>query len=334
MDTRRFASTMRACETASGHAPSPAPMWSHLRITRLRAEYRADGPCSLTESRGPMLRGALGFALKRMACLHDSKTCEPCPARDRCAFGAMYERGEAGADVPFDRPMPYFLTLPRDEPTQFEAGDRLALTATLVGSGRVWLPWLVAALTSIGPAGLGEHRHPFTLVRLAVEAPVGCDTELSVACAGIGQRIGELDGLSLAAVRPLRPDATLRFQTPADLRRKGRLVERPDAALLLSRLFRRLGGLLECYAGWQPEGFDFAGLLNEARAITCRSARLEERSIDRFSAGVGLKHSLSGVIGRVEMSGIPPRIWPYLVVGESIHIGKGASFGMGHYILE
>jgi CRISPR/Cas system endoribonuclease Cas6 (RAMP superfamily) len=38
---------------------------------------------------------------------------------------------------------------------------------------------------------------------------------------------------------------------------------------------------------------------------------------------------LGGVVGRMEVEGVPETLWPWLRLGETIHVGKGTSFGLG-----
>jgi CRISPR/Cas system endoribonuclease Cas6 (RAMP superfamily) len=40
---------------------------------------------------------------------------------------------------------------------------------------------------------------------------------------------------------------------------------------------------------------------------------------------------LGGVVGRMEIVGVPDLLWPWLRLGELVHVGKGTSFGLGRY---
>ncbi len=310
-------------------------MWSHLRLTVLHVEYRAEQPCRLPEYQGSMLRGSLGHALREVACFDESGPCRRCPHTDRCAAGSLFDLpNPADSKSRFDRPMPYVLTPPLDGRVEFEAGDGFLLTLALVGNGRVWLPWVMGALAWMGQQGFGQERYPFKLARIWAEVPVGHLHELHMRSWSVGEWVGEISGSSIVAAYPPRDRVTIHFLTPTDLRRKGQRIERLDGAILMSRLLRRLGGLLQTYCRWCPGGFDFTTLVDEASGILCRDQSLEFRHLERLSTRQGARHPLSGIIGRVELSQIPARLWPYLVAGERTHVGKGASFGMGKYVLE
>jgi hypothetical protein len=307
-------------------------MWNRLNMTVLRAEYRAERPCRLPDSVGPMLRGALGYALKPLACFGGSDSCEPCPAWDRCAFGALYNTSEGSTS--HDHPAPYILTPPLDGRRELAARDTIEFTFTLVGSGRVWLPWVIGALTVMGRQGWGESRDPFILCRLRAESPPGRLTEIRVQSAGIGEQIGEIQCEQLISSRPARESALLRFLTPADLRKDGRPIDYFDGPTFVSRLLRRVGSLAEHYGGWSPEGFDFLAIVAESSSMICTDRGLHQYQTERLSTRQDRRHPLTGLVGRVELSHISPRLWPYLLVGERLHVGKGASFGMGKYVME
>jgi hypothetical protein len=314
-------------------------MWSHLRLTVLRATYQAEQPCRLPAQKGATFRGALGYALKELACAGGPEPCRGCLRRDLCAYGALYEPPDpAGDAAAFDRPMPYVLTPPEDRREGFAPGDRIELVLTLVGSGRAWLPWVVAALERMGRSGLGWGRRPWTLVRLDAEGPPGAWSDLGFTpfprleprpCGAT-----ELDGAALVAAWPPRREIALSFLSPTHLSQHGRQAHSVDGPLVVRRLLRRLGGLVETYCGGSARGFDFAALVSSAERIRCRAHRLSMRTWERYSTDTQQRHPLSGFVGRVELEDVSPDLWPYLVLGQWVHVGKGASFGMGKYTLD
>ena len=54
---------------------------------------------------------------------------------------------------------------------------------------------------------------------------------------------------------------------------------------------------------------------------------------ERYSNRLESKHPLSGLVGRALLSDIPEPLWPYLILGQWVHVGKSASFGQGRYIV-
>jgi CRISPR-associated endoribonuclease Cas6 len=41
----------------------------------------------------------------------------------------------------------------------------------------------------------------------------------------------------------------------------------------------------------------------------------------------------AGLVGRALLSDIPEPLWPYLILGQWVHPGKSASFGLGRYFV-
>ena len=51
---------------------------------------------------GSMLRGALGFALKRVTCINPSYNCDGCFAKDNCLYYDFYEKQNSFHPFRFD----------------------------------------------------------------------------------------------------------------------------------------------------------------------------------------------------------------------------------------
>jgi len=228
-----------------------------------------------------------------------------------------------------------FLTPPGNWRTRSGAEEPFELTLTLVGRGRLRLPWMVGGLLLLGARGFGPHPVPFVLSKLDAEGPVGERTPLRVLSGGVGSRVPEMDISTLLAARPYRKSAVIHWVTPLDLLRDGRRVLEPDPKTLLKRLLRRLGDLARYHCGWSPESFVFDDMLTLAEGIECRGLDLKYHRSARVSHGQGGgMQPLEGVIGRMELANIPPEIWPYLVAGEWVHVGKSINFGLGKYVID
>ena len=57
------------------------------------------------------------------------------------------------------------------------------------------------------------------------------------------------------------------------------------------------------------------------------------REWERLSVQRGIKHPLAGLTGRALVTNIAEPLWPYLIVGQWVHVGKAASFGQGRYMV-
>jgi CRISPR-associated endoribonuclease Cas6 len=318
-------------------------MWRFISLTVLRAEYRVGRDGALPEYLGSTLRGVFGHALRAVSCAEPDSPCASCPRIDRCAAGAMFDssggEGSAARNAGdgaggFDRPRPYVLDVPPRRSAAYSAGESIRLGVTLVGRARIWSPWVIAALDGIGRLGLGVERQPVSLVRLTAIGPAGTELELDPRSHGIGARIPELSGAAIVAEGPAPADqAIIVLTTPADLQQKGRRLDRLDGPAFFRRLIRRVGTLAETY-GSPPPGAptcDYHALAELADRVEVVDQEISTQTWERYSNRREAKHPLCGLVGRALFAGIAEPLWPYLVLGQWVHQGKGASFGQGRY---
>jgi hypothetical protein len=128
-------------------------------------------------------------------------------------------------------------------------------------------------------------------------------------------------------------ELTLHFITPLRLQKNGRALppEKLDARTLLMALVRRASLLAEFHAnGALVE--DFASLL-AASANIQDSKHLVWQDWTRFSSRQQQKMTLGGVVGDWTISGTLTPFIPFLRLGEWLHVGKEAAFGLGRYTL-
>ncbi len=106
---------------------------------------------------GSAWRGALGYALRRLACLTGAPDCAGCPEIHRCAYAYVFDTpippGAAKMRRYTQAPHPFVLREVRTD-----AGVDLHLT--LVGRSNAYLPLLVLALMQAAenPRGIAGHR--------------------------------------------------------------------------------------------------------------------------------------------------------------------------------
>ena len=69
----------------------------------------------------------------------------------------------------------------------------------------------------------------------------------------------------------------------------------------------------------------------DAQSVRTVDSRLEWREWDRYSARQDQRVPMGGFVGHVGYAGDPARFSPWLALGEWVHVGKGATFGLGRY---
>jgi hypothetical protein len=273
----------------------------------------------------------LGHALRSVACRHPGALCERCDSTEDCAYSWLFEAGRAeNAPDRFDRPVPYVLRPPLGNRECFHPGDELELRLTLVGCARDWLATVAGALGRIRHLGLGRRQSRWRLSALAAVEPQGMRPILDPETF-TGDRPREWDGNALATACPASP-FRMEFLTPTLLETKGECPEL-TASMICKRLLRRMAGLAERYCGWCDTSFDFQSLVRAAERIRCENQQLVEVDFERCSTRQHRRIPLTGFVGQITLFGVPVELRPYFAVGQWLHIGRRASFGLGAYRL-
>jgi hypothetical protein len=130
------------------------------------------------------------------------------------------------------------------------------------------------------------------------------------------------------------PDSLrLALQTPVRLKRNGRYLgaRALDARALLGALAARVAMLAELY-GTGPRAFERSLAHAAIDQITLEAERLQWAEWTRYSSRQRTLMQLGGVFGTLRLSGPGlPALWPLLVLGQWLHVGKATSFGLGCY---
>jgi hypothetical protein len=116
------------------------------------------------------------------------------------------------------------------------------------------------------------------------------------------------------------------FITPLKLAKTGRIMCSFDAGQFVRSLMRRVSALTYYYCGYEMRD----NFREYAHAANC----IELLEDNFFYADAGRRSpALCGVMGDGVLNGDFNDLMPFLALGEYLHLGKGASYGMGQYRL-
>ncbi|SFD09814.1 Uncharacterized conserved protein [Microbulbifer thermotolerans] len=298
-----------------------------LPLCRYRLQVRAEDALQLPPYAGSMLRGAFGHALRRLACMTKRRDCNGCPLQDTCPYAQLFEAPPVSGHSlqKFSRmPNPYVIEPPLGLRT-VEAGRTFDFHLVLIGRALHQLPLVVLAWERALARGLGVARKR---CRLLAVYPEG-ETEPIY-------RPGEE---SLRRHPPVKPRAVaassveLEFLTPLRLQNNGRPLgaEALSPRALLMALARRHQLLCDSNLQ-QPPQTDFPALARAAETIDMHS-QLRWYDWKRYSNRQQRKMALGGLVGRIRLSGDLAPFSQLLALGQWLHLGKNATFGLGHYRL-
>ena len=303
-----------------------------IPYVRLRTTLRADQPASLPAYTGSTLRGAFGHALRKLVCvMGPDQPCVDCLLRRTCHYTRLFETSIEGeppaflAGVP-TAPRPYVFE-PRAGAGDLAAGAPLEFDLLLFGQAADLASYALLAVDRMAAAGLGKGRARFTLDQALAQTPEGGWSPL------VDQ--GRLRGTG--TVQPLvpprggldTPRVRLRFRTPTRLMLRGRLAEGATFRELAFLMLRRTLELAHFHLPGAVLDWTFRPYLEKANAVRIAAADLSWKDWQRYSNRQERKMTLGGFVGTLDLEGDLAPFIPLLRTAEIVHLGKGATFGLG-----
>lgn len=300
---------------------------------RYRLEFRVETPINLPEYAGSTLRGAFGHALRRMACVTRLAACPPCPLYRSCAYPAIFEtpppEGMHTQQQFTQIPNPFVIEPPPWGERTYQVGDNLSFDLVLISPAVRQLSLMLLAWQRAGELGLGKMHGTMRLLRVLHLTSVGQTPVFEAKSGTLQPHMAQLPPPPLA----VPSSCTLVLQTPLRLQHQGHpiRIEALTPQDLLMSLARRVALLSEFQLG-QPLALDFPALKQAATTII-GSKQLHWRDWTRYSNRQRQEMVLGGAVGTWRLEGDLAPFMPLLHLGQWLHVGKNATFGLGHYTL-
>ncbi|MBF0440027.1 MAG: CRISPR system precrRNA processing endoribonuclease RAMP protein Cas6 [Magnetococcales bacterium] len=305
-----------------------------IPLARYRLEWVVKTRIRLPEYAGSALRGVFGSALRGVVCLTAQKECPGCGLWRTCPYPLVFEtpppvveEGKKGFAV---IPNPYVIEPPPWGEKEYLPGEVLVFHMVLAGKALAQLALIILAWQRALARGVGPGDGTALMSRVVL-VEEGSETEIFSPEAGIIQ-----DHATQVTIPPWPnlQECTLQLRTPTRIQRDGSPLgpERLTPRDLLIALMRRVSQVLEIHTA-QSMVADYAALAQEASKIDAHG-RLIWRDWTRHSARQKQAMTLGGVVGYWTLSGPLEPFWNYLYLGQWLHLGKNATFGLGQYQLD
>ncbi|MBF0496060.1 MAG: CRISPR system precrRNA processing endoribonuclease RAMP protein Cas6 [Deltaproteobacteria bacterium] len=312
---------------------------SRFTFSVYRMTIEAVDPLHLPPHKGSALRGLFGNVFRKVVCPFKQQDCRNCLLKDKCIYAYVFETIPP-QDQPFLRhmtnaPHPFVFRPPAETRTIYEPVERLSFDLILMGRSEEFLPYYVQTFMVMGETGIGLRRGRFILKSIENLDLAGAGRVIyTEADQYLMSPSASLTWSDLLADRPAPDHCTVQFLTPVCLREKGRyLKDIPSFEVLFRSLLRRIVVLALIHCGVDCSGLDFNGLCRASNTITKISSSFEFKSWERYSSRWKCRHPMGGLIGSVTFAGDLGPFWPFLLLGEQVHVGKNTSFGLGQYRL-
>lgn len=315
-------------------------MFEQLNFTIQRITFLAEEPLFVPEYKGSMIRGALGHALKKVACALKRFSCPECPIREKCAYSVCFETpipksSEIMKKYP-KAPHPYILEPPLDSKEQYEPGEEFTCNLTLIGRAVDFLPHFIYALNVMAEEGFGKGRGKSRLISLDYLSPE--NQWIPLYSSENNEFLGNPYSFTIENIRNKRDSLQsaksimINYLTPTRLIIDGNLHDKGDISYILPNLLRRLTLLQYFFCGGYLEK-DVIPLIEISKTLQPTLSSFQWQDWIRYSSRQDRKVIMGGFIGSIEYEQIPSDILEILCWGESLHIGKGTVFGLGKYHL-
>ncbi len=281
------------------------------------------------------VRGALGHALRRVACTTGRSDCTACALVHLCAYGYCFEtlapvNGQfhsRGQEVP----RPYVI---RSIPGYGTHADRgiVGFDLVLLGKATQFLPYLVLAVKDWEQAGSGPGKSACDLIAATAHNPVTGE-RTAIYRQGDRQLASVpwqvcLQQIEQAASQLPEDEVTVDFLTPTRLRLRGEKLDRPDFHAVVASLVRRIEAL-HLYHDFPALDGSIPELIAAADGVELVGWSGDVRSQERYSSRQRQSMRMEGFVGRATYAGDLAPFAVLLKLGELIHVGKGAVFGLG-----
>ncbi len=318
-----------------------------LPIARYRFSARALDAVQLPHYAGSLLRGQFGAALRHLACMTRQPSCTDCPLRSTCPYTRIFEAAapeqhqlQRFSAIPnayvVEPPPPALNSMAHANDRWLPAGQKLVFHMVLIGYALEQLPLVIVAWQRALERGLTKSRS-----RLELEQVQWQDSEGQLIPVWTATKAHIQPHAASLHIPPL-PTATqalqLHIHTPLRLQHQGHAL--PPSKLtprtLISHLARRAALMLEFHANQTHWGTQVPAAVALAEQVG------DERQLrwfdwTRYSSRQQQEMALGGVVGQWHLhtnAEILDQLWPWLWLGQWLHVGKNASFGLGGYRLQ
>lgn len=328
-----------------------------LPIARYRFTARMRQGVRLPDYAGSLLRGQFGAALRNVACMTRQPTCGGCPLLATCPYTRIFESVPPPAHslqtfsaIPnayvVEPPLPPAGLLNakpepgHTHPADLGPGDPLVFHQVLVGAAIDQLALVVFAWQRALGQGLTKSRSPADLLQVDWMDAQGTPHTLW----SLQQPVLAAHTASLSV--PPMPDhlhqtgqtLSLRIHTPLRLQHQGQPLRPAQLTprALVAAVARRVALVLEFHAQQPDWGPQVPATVAQSQNLA-DNRQLHWFDWVRYSSRQQQEMTLGGVLGAWQLQGTPEALaaaWPWLWLGQWLHVGKNATFGMGGYRLE
>jgi hypothetical protein len=270
-----------------------------MRYTQLSIIIKEKPPYFI----GSQLRGALGYALKKVTCINPSFKCDGCFATANCLYYEFYEERNVFHKYRFD----FELAKPYYDFSFYLFDDSVTK-----------LPYIVSAFhMMLTKNGLGKERKIYNDFELYIN-DTSCMKNGEINLPKHYEKSLEIDKIC--------QDVVLKLVTPLRMKKQNSFIRAKELELsdIVNSIYQRQMKIL----GKEHKKFPY-DIVGE---IVQKELRFKE--LTRLSNRQKTTMNLGGLIGEIQIKGLNKESFEVLKVGELIGVGKQTVFGLGKIEIE
>jgi hypothetical protein len=311
---------------------------SHFRLVYYRFVLKATTTIELPPYKGSAFHGGFGHALKRTVCVMPKQGCTSCLCPAQCLYPYIFETKLEAHDAAYvgeeTIPRPFVLVPPLEDYQLYQPGDLLTCDLVLIGDAIAYVLPFIDAMIELGRVGIGRDRGHYTVTQVQSLRPHAPAFEVYFGEEGAWRKPRPpITGAELVASwhGQTPTQITMAFLTPTRLKYQSHLLKRgPEFHVILRRLLDRLTAL-SLYYHETSLALDVRAWKHLAEQIRLVASRVTPYDWERYSNRQQTHMKLGGLLGTVTYAGELAPFLPLLALGEWLHVGKGATFGLGKY---
>ena len=317
----------------------PIEILSSFSFADTRITLKAIDTIYLPKFRGSALRGVFGHAFKKFACnFNTANDCHKCLLVKHCIYAYVFETTAPENDT-FLRnnnavAHPYIIYSPLSTRQIYHPGDEIIFNMILMGRAIQYFSYFVQTFIIMGDIGLGRGKGKFMLKHVDCQNEKGQQQLLYQA--GDQKMRSSLfirKGCDIFLKMQTVPDCCkLHFITRLEIKQKGKYPTITFGVFFRS-LMRRIITLAHLHHGIDCSSLNFNKLCKAADKIITVSSNLKWDKAERYSNRQKKRMPFGGLTGEMVCKGNLKPFWPFLLLGQYLHVGKKASFGFGRYEL-
>ncbi len=319
--------------------------YGKIRLARYEFKITPEEELELPSFKGSTLRGGFGSIFRKISCTaRKDIPCKKCILKEKCPYSYVFETSPAPDSLFLknleDIPRPFIIEPPLDSRTLIKKNENLIFNLVLIGQAINYFPYFVVAFKELGKKGIGRGRRRFILKEIRAVSLL--DEKNEIVYDSSNDMIRNIqfifswaDVISISRKRFAATGtktAAINFLTPTRVKYRDEFVSLPEFHVIFRSLLRRIANLAYFHCG-ECLGLDFNHLIGNSEKIKIERINVHWVDWERYSFAQDSKMKMGGFVGEVKYRGDLESYLPFLLLGEHIHIGKGATFGMGWYRL-